>query len=63
MPEDQESLAAAIRKISKAAGSLERSGLHRDAVVVLLAHDSKLSLKMVRKVLDSLGDLARNYTR
>lgn len=54
-------LAKAIKDISDAAKRLTASGLTRNAVAVLIAHDTKLGLGTVRTVLDSIGDLQRNF--
>lgn len=55
-------LAKAILKISEAMQRLTRSGLNRDAVLVLLHHETKLPYRDLGRVLGALGDLARRYT-
>lgn len=61
-PVEEETLAASIRKISEALTKLTRSGLRREAVVILLHHETKISQRDIRQVLDTLGDLARRFT-
>ncbi len=56
-------LAQAIVDISKAAQALARGGLNRKAIVVLVAHRSKVSQRQCEEVLDALRDLEREYTK
>ena len=56
-------LATAILQISGAVKDLEKTGLNRRAVVALLADDTKLGKGTINTVLNSLGDLAKNYTK
>lgn len=58
-----ETLAEAIKAISKGLRRLESSGLNRRAITVLVAHHSKVSHRNIEKVLDSLDKLAATYTR
>lgn len=62
-PVAEESLAEAITAISAGVKRLERSGLNRLAITVLVAHHSKVSHRNITKVLDSLDKLASQYTR
>lgn len=55
-------LAQAIVDMSKAMTHLLKSGLNRRAIVVLIAHDTKVPMRTVGLVLDSIRDLAKNYT-
>lgn len=62
-PEDpQLTLAADIRKISESMKRLTNSGLTKRAVMILLKHDTGLSLRQIEAVIDGLDDLARKYT-
>jgi len=56
-------LATAILQISAGVKDLEKTGLNRRAVVALLADDTKLGKGTINTVLNSLGDLAKNYTK
>src|SRR5271167_340899 len=56
-------LATAITQISDSVKSLEKTGLNRRAVIALLADDTKLGKGTITTVLNSLGDLAKNYTK
>lgn len=53
--------AQAIVDMSKSLQKLLSSGLNRKAVVVLVAHDAKISKRDVEDVLVSLEDLAKTY--
>ena len=56
------SLAKAIKRISLAMDELTKTGLNRDAVVVLLAEDTGIGKRTLNKVFDSLNELATRYT-
>lgn len=56
-----ETLAENIAKISSAMEKLLKTGLKRKAVVVLVKHDTHLSLRDINTVIDSLQDLALKY--
>jgi hypothetical protein len=62
-PVTKEVLATAITQISDSVKSLEKTGLNRRAVIALLADDTKLGKGTITTVLNSLGDLAKNYTK
>jgi siroheme synthase len=55
-------LAETCRAISEALQRLLHSGLKRETVVILIAHDTGIAKKTVRNVLDSLSELAANHT-
>lgn len=56
-------LAVAIADVSGSLKRLEKSGLNRKAVIALIADDTKLAKGTIKSVLDSLGDLAKTYTK
>lgn len=56
-------LAEAIRKISRAADALVRSGINRKGIVILLSAETQLPRTTVGHVLDGLENLERQYTR
>lgn len=56
-------LAQAIVDISENLRRLLQSGLNRRAVVALVADSSKVSKTTIHIVIDSIEDLAQNYTR
>lgn len=58
---DRETLADAIVRISDGVQHLQRSGLNRKAILILLAHQSSVSQKVCAAVIDGLADLRRNY--
>jgi hypothetical protein len=60
---DRPTLADAIVRIGAAARDLSDSGINRKGVVALLHDHSKVSKRTIELVLDSLSDLAREYTR
>lgn len=62
-PESKEILAKAIVSISKAADKLYSSGVNRQAVIVLLHHKTKLPMRDIKLVLDSLKRLEGWYCR
>jgi hypothetical protein len=62
-PVEKEVLATAILQISGSVKKLYASGLNRRAVIALLADDTKLGKGTISTVLNSLGDLAKTYTR
>lgn len=63
LPDDPAILAQQIRRISAGVEALTRNGLNHRAVVVLLAHSSKVPRKVVEAVLASLGTLAQDYCK
>ena len=56
-------LAQAIVDLSKAAQKLSAGGLNRKAVIVLLAHSSKVAMRDCDIVLSHLEHLARTYCK
>jgi len=60
-PIDREVLASSIRRIADAAKALQRQGMNRHAIVVLLVHSTKLPHKTVKMVLESIADLEHDY--
>jgi len=56
-------LATAILQISDTVKDLEKSGMNRRAVIALIADDTKLGKGTITTVINSLGDLAKNYTK
>jgi len=56
-------LAQAILDIGKAAQRLSASGLNRKAIVLLISHDSKVPMRDVIGVLDSIEHLAKTYCK
>jgi len=56
-------LATAILQISDGVKDLEKSGLNRRAVIALIADDTKLGKGAITTVINSLADLAKNYTK
>lgn len=63
VPVTKEVLADAIVKISDAAKSLEKSGLNKRGIIALIADDTKLGKGTINTVLNSLEDLAKNYSK
>lgn len=61
-PVEKEVLAAAIVNISGAIAALNKSGLNRAAIEVLLAHETKISRRDIRIILDALKTLRSRYT-
>ena len=65
-PEEEvprEVLALAIIKVSDAMVALQKSGLNRKAIIVLLADKTKISKGWIREVLDGLEHLKHDYCR
>lgn len=62
-PESKEILAEAIVKISESLDSLQRSGLNKNAIIVLLQAATKLPQRDIRTVLDALPRLRAWYCR
>lgn len=62
-PVEQEVLAQAIIDISAAMRKLSAGKLNRKAIVVLLAHATKLRLFEITMVLDALEQLERDYCK
>lgn len=61
-PVEREVLAASIVKISDAFQALKKSGLNRDAIVVLLHDRTKIARKTINDILNALEQLKRLYT-
>lgn len=62
-PETTEILAEAITRISKGFASLQKSGLNKQAIIILLQAETKLPQRDIRTVLDALPRLAGWYCR
>lgn len=62
-PVEVEVLARAIVEIGNAAKRLAASALNRKAVIVLLAHETKLPQGTIKSVLDGIADLESTYLR
>lgn len=62
-PIERSVLAKAIVDLSRAVQRLNTSGLNREAVTVLLAHSTRLSLGATRDILRSIEQLERDYVR
>lgn len=62
-PVTKEVLAQAIVNISKSFDRLLKSGLNKRAIIILIAHDTKLGIGQIENVLGSLERLAYNYAR
>lgn len=61
-PVEKEVLAAAIVNISGAITALNKSGLNRTAIEVLLAHETKISRRDIHIILDAMKTLRSRYT-
>lgn len=61
-PIEVEVLAQSIVSMSASLKRLTKSGLNRKAIVVLVAHDTKLGHGQIENVLGSLERLAQTYT-
>lgn len=59
--EDTRKLGDAIEQIEVAIKALNKAGLNHHAIVVLLADSTKLSKKVINKVLDGLAKLSEDY--
>ena len=55
-------LADQVRFISQGFEQLQKSGLNKRAIVVLLQDETNLPMKVITKVLDALPLLAKRYT-
>lgn len=60
-PESPDLLAAAIIKVSEGFAALQKSGLNRAAIVVLVKDDTGIPKNTINKILNSLADLKRAY--
>ncbi len=58
-----EEIAQAITDISKAMRKFNAMRLKRDAIVTLIAHQSKLSRRTIEIVLNNLQDMDRDYLK
>jgi hypothetical protein len=56
-------IAEGVVHISKAMKDLEAGPLKMDTIVILIAHDTKLSQKAIRKVISSLSQLEELYVK
>ena len=56
-------IAEGVVKMSKAMKAIEEGPLKLDTIVILIHHDTKLSLKAIRKVLTSLSQLEELYVK
>lgn len=61
-PVEKEVLATAITDISSALKALQKSGLNKTGIVVLLQDKTRLPKKTILIVLDGLEALRRDYT-
>jgi len=55
-------LAEHIRRVSDGVRRLLASGLKKNAVIVLLAHDTGVGMRNIEKVIDGIAELAKKYT-
>lgn len=62
-PETTEILAEAIVRIGDGFSSLQKSGLNKRAIVVLIQAETKLSQRDITAVLDALPRLKGRYCR
>lgn len=62
-PESTEILASAIVSIGKAAAKLLKSGINTKAIVVLLHYETKISMRDINTILDSLKRLETWYCK
>lgn len=56
-------IAEGVVKMSKAMKAIEEGPLKRETIVVLIHHDTKLSMKAINKVLTSLSQLEELYVK
>ena len=57
-PETTEILAEAVRKVSAGFDALEKNGLNRKAIVILLQAETKISRRDIEIILNALPRLA-----
>lgn len=62
-PETKEILAEAITRISEGFTALEKSGLNKRAIMILIQAETKLPQRDIRLVLDALPRLKGWYCR
>jgi len=62
-PETKQVLAEAVTRISEGFAALEKSGLNRKAIIILIQAETKLPLRDIRLVLDALPRLKGWYCR
>lgn len=62
-PESKEILAEAITRIGESVQALNKSGLNRDAIVILIAAKTSLAKRDIVTVLDALPRLRGWYCR
>lgn len=60
---DKQTLADAIVRIGDGVQALQRQGLNKKALLVLLSHQTGLGQKTCETVIDGLADLKRSYCR
>lgn len=56
-------IAEGVVKMSKAMKAIEDGPLKRETIVILIHHNTKLSLKAINKVLTSLSQLEELYVK
>ena len=61
--EEPQDPAETIRKVSAGMQKLRASGLNRQAIVALLQDQTGCQKTDINRVLDGLGELARQYTK
>ena len=62
-PESKEILAEAIVRIGQALKNLDKNGLNRHAIEVLIQYETKISFRDIKDVLNALGRLEGWYCR
>jgi hypothetical protein len=62
-PESKEILAEAIIRIGEAFDSLQKNGLNKHAIIVLIQAETKLSQRDIKTVIDALPRLRGWYCR
>lgn len=56
-------LAQSIKDLAQAASNLSRSGLNEKALIVLIAHSSRVSISTVKDVWASIKSLETDYCK
>ncbi|BAQ16070.1 hypothetical protein [Methyloceanibacter caenitepidi] len=62
-PETKEILAEAITRIGEGFDALQKSGLNKKAIIILIQAETRLSQRDIRTVLDALPRLRGWYCR
>ena len=62
-PETKEILAEAITRISDGFAALQKSGLNKKAIIILIQAETRLAQRDIRAVLDALPRLKGWYCR